>query len=154
MKLAVNHGVKRSVIVAACYVAFLTNALLSLFFGPAGVTVTASSRARTRMLLESVRGLGERQLQLTAKLEALRSDPELVIIEARALGFYRYNEGVMHIRNLESTKTVPEAGNVLHLKPPRPSNQNTLKIIAIAAGLLMLFVSLVHRNSRYAGSAE
>jgi|GEM_PF-712131 len=154
MKSAVNHGVKWSAIVGACYVAFLTNALLSLFFGAAGVGVTASSRARTRLLLENVENLEERQLQLTAKLEALRSDPESVIIEARALGFYRDYEGVIHIQNLESARTVLETGNVLYLKPPRPSNQNTLKIIALAAGLLMLFLSLVNRNFRHAASAE
>jgi len=150
MKSAVKHRVKWSAIISACYVVFLVNSVLSLFFGTAGVIVTASNRTRTQLLLENVSNLEERQLQLTAKLEALRSDPESVIIEARTLGFYRSDEGAIHIKNLEPAEKMLEAGNVLHLRPPKPSNQNPHRIIAIVAGLLVPFLSLANRNSGYA----
>lgn len=154
MILAVNHKVKHLAIVGACYAAFLTNAFLSLFFGAAGLTMTASNRTRTELLLKNVENLEKKQLQLIAKLEALRSDPESVIIEARALGVYRHEEKVIYLQNLEPSRTVLEAGSVLYLEPLEPSNQKSRKIIAIAMGLLILILFLANRNSRYADSAE
>jgi len=133
---------------------FLVNSVLSLFFGATGIIVTASNRTRAQLLLENVGSLEERQLQLTAKLEALRSDPESVIIEARTLGFYRRDEGVMHIQNLEPAETALKMGNALYLRPLKPSNQNPHRIIALAAGLLVLFLSPANRNFGYANSAK
>jgi len=106
------------------------------------------------LLLENLGSLEKKQLELTAKLEALRSDPESVIIEARALGFHRHEEEMIHIRNLWPSRTVLKEGDVLYLKPPEPSNQDSHKIIAVATGLLTLFLSMMKRNSRYADSAE
>lgn len=145
---------KRSGIVAAFYVAFLANSLLSLFFGSSGVTATASNRTRTELLLKNVDNLDERQLQLVAKLEMLRSDPESVIIEARALGFYRHDEKVMHIQNLETPRSMLETGRALYMKSAEPERHNSHKTIAIMAGLLVLFLSLTSRNLRNAHSAK
>jgi len=154
VKSAVKHNVKWSAIVNACYAVFLVNSVLSLFFGTTGIIITASNRTRTQLLLENVGNLEERRLQLTAKLEALRSSPESVIIEARTLGFYRRDEGVIHIQNLKATETALDVGNALYLEPLKPSNQNPHRIIAIAAGLLVLFFIPANWNFGYDNSAR
>jgi len=140
--------VKRLAIIGACYAVFLSNSLLSLFFGATELTVTTSNRKQ--LLLENVDTLEKKRLQLTAKLEALRSDPESVIVEARALGFYRHGEEVIYLQNLKPSEITLEAGSALYLKPLESSNRESHKIIAIAVGLLTLFLFLANRNSRYA----
>ena len=141
--LAVNRTMKRSAFLAALYISFLTFSLLTLFFGKTGVTALDKIRNRNQSLSGNMADLDLKHSDLTAKLDALRSDPESIVIEARALGLYRAGEKVVRFRNLDPIHHLPDAGQVLHLVPLQRTDESLLRVFAIATGIVVLLLSLI-----------
>jgi len=134
---------KRSVFLAALYVFFLTFSLLSLFFGETGVTALDKIRVRNQLLSGNLTVLDSKQEDLLARLTALRSDPESIVVGARALGLYRSNDKVVQFRNMESVHDLPDAGGVLHLLPLVQTDESLLRVFAMASGIIFLLFSLI-----------
>jgi len=133
----------RSVFLAALYVFFLTFSLLSLFFGETGVTALDKIRVRNHLLSGNLTVLDSKQEDLLARLSALRSDPESIVVGARALGLYRSGDNVVQFRNMKSVHDLPDAGGVLHLLPLVQTDENLLRVFATAAGGIFLLFSLI-----------
>jgi len=134
---------KRSVFLAALYVFFLTFSLLSLFFGETGVTALDKIRARNQLLSGNLSVLDSKQEDLLSRLTALRSDPESIVVEARALGLYRGSDQVVQFRNMESIHDLPDAGGVLHLLPMARTDESLLRVFATASAVIFLLFSLI-----------
>lgn len=145
---------KRSVFLAAFYVSFLTFSLLSLFFGETGVTALDKIRKRNQSLSVNMADLSRKQTVLTAKLDALRSDPESIVIEARSLGLYQIGDKVVRFRNLDPIYTLPDAGQVLHLVPLQRVDESLLRVFAIATGIVILLLSLIIWKVRDAAQTQ
>ncbi len=145
---------KRSVFLAAFYVSFLTFSLLTLFFGETGVTALDKIRNRNQSLSVNMAELSLKQTVLTAELDALRSNPESIVIEARALGLYRVGDKVVRFRNLYPTHTLPDAGQVLHLVPLQRVDESLLRVFAIATGMVILLLSLILWKVRDAAQTQ
>ena len=143
MKSAVNHCMKPSVFIVAIYIFFLTFSLLSLFFGETGVTALDRIRNRNHLLSGNIDLLDMKQGNLVASLTMLRSDPDSIVVEARALGLYRKNERVIQFRNLNPVHSLPDAGKVLHLSPVSQTDESLLRIIAASSGIIFLLFSLL-----------
>ena len=134
---------KPTVFLAALYVFFLTFSLLSLFFGETGVTALDKVRIRNQLLSENLSLLDSRQQALISKLSSLRSDPESIVVDARALGLYREGDKVVEFRNLRSVHLLPDAGSVLHLSPLPHADEGLLRLIAASTSLIFLLFSLI-----------
>jgi cell division protein FtsB len=134
---------KRSAFLTALYVSFLSFSLLTLFFGKTGVTSLDKLRIRNLALSSNLSDLGAKQVNLTAKLDSLRSDPESIVIEARALGLYRVGDKVVRFRNLQSLHTLPDAGQVLHLLPLQRTDESLIRVFSLASGIIFLLLSLI-----------
>ena len=134
---------KPTVFLAALYVFFLTFSLLSLFFGETGVTALDKVRIRNQLLSENLSLLDSKQKALVSKLSSLRSDPESIVVGARALGLYREEDKVIEFRNLRSVHLLPDAGSVLHLSPMQHTDESLLRIIAGSSSVLFLLFSLI-----------
>lgn len=116
---------------------------MALFFGETGVTSLDRLSIRNRALSSNLDDLVNKQGDLTARLESLRSDPESIVIEARALGLYRRGDRVVQFRNLETRRTLPNAGRVLDLLPLPRTDENLLRVISLVAGIIVLLSSLI-----------
>ena len=127
----------------AFYVSFLTFSLLTLFFGTTGIASMEKLNDRSRAITANLQELESRQEDLRATLSRLRSDPEAVTVEARSLGLYRPGEHVAYLSGPDEVKGRYDAGSVLRLEPIRRSEETFLRITALAAGILVLLVSLV-----------
>lgn len=145
---------KRSAFLAALYVSFLTFSLLSLFFGETGVTALDRIRIRTRYLSENLADLEIKQSGLTSKLDSLRSDPDSIVIEARALGLYRNDDNVVRFNNLNPVRPLPDAGQVLHLVPMQRAEEGLLRVFAIASGIVVILLYLIIWKVRDAAQAR
>ena len=154
MLQAVNLTMKRSVFLVALYVFFLTFSLLSLFFGETGVTALDKIRVRNQLLSGNLAVLDSKKEDLVAKLTALRSDPESIVVGARALGLYRADDKVVQFRNMNYSHLLPDAGGILHLSPLPQTDESLLRIFAIAAGIIFMLFSLIIWKLRDAVKAK
>lgn len=145
---------KLSAFLAALYVSFLTFSLLSLFFGETGVTSLDRIRIRNLSLSANLDDLENKQADLTARLEALRSDPESIIIEARALGLYRRGDRVVQFRNLKTRYNLPNAGQVMHLSPLERNDESLLRVFALISGIILLLMAVIFWKLRDAGKTR
>lgn len=134
---------KLSAFLAALYISFLTFSLLALFIGETGVTSLDRLSIRNRALSSNLDDLVTKQGDLTARLDSLRSDPESIVIEARALGLYRSGDRVVEFRNIETQRTLPNAGQVLDLLPLPRTDENLFRVISLVAGIIVLLSTLV-----------
>lgn len=145
---------KLSSFLAALYISFLTFSLLALFFGETGVTSLDRLRIRNGALSSNLDDLVNKQGDLAARLESLRSDPESIVIEARALGLYRRGDQVVQFRNLETRRALPNAGQVLNLLPLPRTDENLLRVISLVAGIIVMLSSLIFWRVRDAAETR
>ena len=145
---------KRSVFLFALYVSFLTFSLLTLFFGETGVTSLDKLRIRNQSLSGNMADLEDKQSDLTARLDSLRSDPESIVVEARALGLYRKEDKVVRFRNLNPIHPLPDAGQVLHLVRLQPADESLLRVFSLASGTVVLLLSLIMWKVRDAAQSR
>lgn len=145
---------KLSSFLAALYISFLTFSLLALFFGETGVTSLDRLRIRNGALTSNLDDLVNKQGDLAARLESLRSDPESIVIEARALGLYRRGDQVVQFRNLETRRALPNAGQVLNLLPLPRTDENLLRVISLVAGIIVMLSSLIFWRVRDAAETR
>jgi hypothetical protein len=138
---------KRSVVAAAFYAAFITYSLLTLFLGETGVVALNRLEESNGHLEVNMTDLEERGAELSSRLESLMRNPEAIVVEARSLGLYRQDDSVVVFRNLESRRRITDAGRVLRMASAPSVDENVFLILAAAAGIATLFVALALRRS-------
>ncbi len=143
---------KQSAILTALYATFLTFSLLALFFGETGVVALKKLEDRNGHLEVNMADLERHGMELSARLGALRSDPEAIIVEARSLGLYREDDAVVMFRNLETQRKLPQAGRVLRMVPAPVGGEGILRILAASVGLVALFVTLILGRMEHAAA--
>lgn len=136
----------------AIYVSFLSFSMLSLFFGATGIASMEKLNDRSRAVGANLRHLESRQEDLKTTLSRLRSDPEAVTVEARSLGLYRPGENVAYLSGPDEVRERYDAGSVLRLDPIQRNEETFLRVSALAAGILVILVSLVSWRIRDAHS--
>jgi len=134
---------KHSIFLITLYIFFLTFSLLSLFFGKTGITSLEKIRTRNQLLSGNLSLLDSKQENLRAKLADLRSNPESIVIGARALGLYKTDERVVHFRNLNPIHSLPDAGGVLYLFPLHQTDESLLRFFSAASGFIFFLASSV-----------
>ena len=145
---------KRTAILTAAYASFLVFSLMTLFFGETGVIALNRLQDRNSHLEGNIADLERRREELSARLGALRSDPEAIVVAARSLGLYREGDEVVVFRRSEVHRSVPAAGRVLRMVPAPSVDENLFRVLAAAAGALALLIAFAARRSSHARSPQ
>jgi len=143
----------RSALLVALYVNFLSFSLLSLFFGGTGATSFEKLREHNLRLEANISELESKQVDLNNMLGSLRSNPESIIIEARSLGLYRKEDGVIYLRNFEPVHRIPETDQKFYPRSLRQADEGILRVFSMAAAIVALLLSLVARKAQGAHKA-
>jgi hypothetical protein len=124
--------VKAFVAVSATVVLYF---LLSTLFGPVGVqSYEELSRYRDR-LSQNVVALENRGNELEDEAEAYRSDPGRIAVEARAIGYFPPEAGLVRIQGFSPERRTIEAGRLIAQRPAPPDRLPLIRWIALGFGV-------------------
>jgi len=123
---------------------FAFASLLQLVFGAGGVLEYGASARHRTLLEQNIEELKRANLQLLGELEALRSDPELLRLQARELGYFRENEYVIRVEGSSPPKNSYAVGRLILRASPPPKSPWYFR----AAGLGLPALLLLGRTIR------
>lgn len=114
-------------------------ALLSFFWGDHGLLVMKRLEQEKIRLETNLDALASINRSLEARMEALKSDPELIAVEAGKLGWGLETEARIHLVGYKEHREALSAGVYLEAARPEGIGDMTLKMIAL---FIALFTSL------------
>jgi cell division protein FtsB len=134
-------------LVISVYAGFSVYCLLSLLFGPAGITTYRRLETRKAAMEANLAELGTIRQSLDSEMESLKSDPDRVALEARSLGYLRKDETAIILG--EKTERIRPiiTGKVLPYIEPAALNDLEIKEISFGAFLAVLALLLSPRGS-------
>lgn len=125
-------------------VGYVFASLLAFVFGAGGLLEYRTSAGYREQLQRNIEELEGSNLRLLAELEALRSDPELLRLRARELGYFREDERVIRIEGAGAPRNFYEVGRLI-LRQPQAARASW---VFRAAGLGLPAVLVVLRALR------
>lgn len=139
-------------------IGFGVASLLTFLFGEGGVLEYRGAVGYRRQLEQNIGELKRINGQLLEDLEALRSDPELLRLQARQLGYFREDEHVVRIQGRTQPSNFYAIGRIILRKPAarRPVWYFRLAGFGLPAVLLVrrTVLVLVPRLRRRKGDAR
>ena len=145
---------KRSVLLGSVYAVFVTCSLLSLLFGETGVTALARLAELNRRLESNLDDLHRKRRNLISRLTDIRSDSEVIAIEARSMGLYKDGEQVLLSESLGGPSVLPEAGRVLSIEPPPKRREDRFRYVGTAVGMIVFLFGVIPRRAPDAHQAR
>ena len=127
-------------------VTILTYLLLSLIWADYGVLGYERLEAYKARLESNIERLEDRQSELSAEARSLQTDADRIRVEARKLGYYRDNEGVVRLKGYDPQAVATSPGALVKRPAERRDRRDHAAIIraaAASAGLLALFAMLL-----------
>lgn len=128
--------------------AFVTYFVLSTFFGPVGVQAYRQLGAYQQELSENVASLEQTGRELQAEADAYRSNAERIAAEARSVGYFREDSGLVRVEGFTPERRSIVAGRLMERRPVAENHLPLLRWISIGVGLLLyLVLTLTRRES-------
>jgi len=124
----------------------------TLLFGSYSDPALRDLEAYVARVQANVEDLASRQNRLVAQAELLRRSTDAVRVEARRLQYYREGEQVIRVENHTDREMVQSPGVVMRFTSVYPDHSRLIRIAAVAAFLLSLFLQIAldrHPSSTY-----
>ncbi len=129
------------------YTAFIVFAWLSFFLGPNGLKETRQLQEYKNKLVEGNARMEEINRKLESEFKGLESDPEIIAMEARRLGYYRDNEGVFFLEGYLPDRKGYSVGALYREYSGKTAGIELLRTIAVMFGaVVFFFLTLFTRN--------
>jgi hypothetical protein len=126
-------------------------AILCFFLGDHGLLVMQRLEIERERMEQNIDELSSINAALDARMKALQSDPELIALEARKLGWGLENEERIRIIGQKERREALSAGVFLEAARPEGLDDMTLKTIALSLSSL---ASLVFAGLRLRGRSK
>jgi cell division protein FtsB len=141
---------KRGVrIIVSLYIGFVAYSLLVLFFGQSGYFALQQLHGYHEKLMQNNRELAEINRNLSSQLESLRSDPELVALYARKLGYFKESEHVIRVQGFKTDRNFFSVGKMIQ-KPERNVNRKPFfRTFGCSIAIVIYLVFGIMRKVRY-----
>ncbi len=138
------------------YLGFLLGCLLLFFFSGTGLRSYRALTAYRDLLQSNLRELEELHETLAGELDALRTEPERIVLEAREIGYFREQDRVIRLDGREPGRFYQQVGRqVLRQVDIAPRDAPALRILCMALpfGIYtgLCFLSRRGRRWRHAG---
>jgi cell division protein FtsB len=135
-------------IVVFALIGFVVAALLLFFFGRGGVLDYRGLLAYRSAVADNVADLERINSELQSQVQALGSDSERLILQARELGYFREGERVIRTDARARSGTSYTVGRVLH-RGAKPARADwPYRTVGLALPLLLVLLSAVLRRGR------
>lgn len=126
----------------------LTYLLLSLVWGEYGLIAHGRLQAYERRLEENIGRLEERQNELAAETRSLRTDADRIRVEARRLGYFEADEGLVRLEGYDPQPGPASPGALVKRRQAEQpvAHAAAIRAAAASAGLFALFLMLLLDN--------
>lgn len=129
-------------IIVALYAGFLFGGSMLFFWGHSGI-YSYNKLVNYRNSLEAnIRDLEQINQQLLNDIDALGSNPEIIALKARELGFFKDDEHVIRIENYSARGNIHQVGRLIYKAEGRATKDILIKISALF--LLLFFYLFSH----------
>ena len=135
-------------ILISAYLGLSAYLVASVFFGGSGVLAIRRLELYRDRLDENISELAERNMELEAEVQSLLSDPERVRLEARSLGYYADNEGVIKYSGRSVETRSVTLGRILRERMERNDARSVLRAAALAVAVVC-YIFLTYRKSTH-----
>jgi cell division protein FtsB len=125
----------------ALYVGFLFGGSMLFFWGHSGI-YSYNKLVNYRNSLEAnIKDLEQINQQLLNDIDALGSNPEIVALQARELGFFKDDEHVIRIENYSAGGNIHKVGRLIYKAEGKATRDILVKISAFFLPLLFYLFS-------------
>ncbi len=128
------------------YAGYIFYLLLNLVFGSAGILSMRDLGEYREMLEENIETIKENHEVLAAEFEGLKSNAETLALQARNIGYYRPEEGVIEVEGFSPKKNFYPVGKLLRYSSPVPFKKAGFRTVSLAIILLTVILALVWRR--------
>jgi cell division protein FtsB len=142
---------KGSLIISAGAVGISIFLVLNLFFGSQGLLSYSRLKEKKGKLTENLTALREINDNLTAKVQALQKNSDMVAGHARNIGYIEEDEWIIQMEGYTLQKNSVSPGSIFEpmTGSERQNNITLVRSLSAAAALLYLFFALVLERRRY-----
>lgn len=137
---------------------FVCASLLVFVFGGAGLLEYRASSRHLRQLESNILELEAANARLRDDLEALRSDPELLRLQARELGYFREDEYVVRVEGATAPRNSYAVGRIILREPSLPKPAWVFRGVGLGLPALLvlrrLLLPLLRNLRRRRGDAH
>jgi cell division protein FtsB len=127
---------------------FVVASLLFFVFGSGGLLDYNNLLTYRASLQDNIANLEGANDDLLKEVQALGSDPERLILQARELGYFREGEKVIRIEGYRPGKNYYTVGKILRRKPKQPRMDWPFKALGLGLPILLSFVSFSVRRHK------
>ena len=131
----------------ALYVVFSLYTLLDISFGNTGIYATQKLISYREKLTKNVSELKKHNRELKNELQALQESPEKVKLNARVLGYYEENEGIIRPEGYKAEESFYSIGKNIKDDLRYNADEELFRTLSISLGLILfLFLLLFGRR--------
>jgi len=127
----------------ALILVFSVSSLLISLLGDSGLAAYARLDAYRRRLAANVADLQARNTALSAKLQAVRADPETALVMARAQGLTAPGDSVVKLEGRPTAPEVNVVGDLLRYRAPPATRNALIKTLCAFAALALIAASIL-----------
>ncbi|HOV62566.1 MAG TPA: septum formation initiator family protein [Spirochaetia bacterium] len=129
------------------YAGFVTYIMINLIWGPGGYIDYRTLREYHTALSENITELNAIHGELNQELEELKSDADRIALEARALGYFRANEGIIRVPGYTAAEKSYSMGSLItHYETPKKEPE-FLRAATLSAFLLSYILLSIGRGT-------
>lgn len=130
----------------------LTYCLMSLVWGPRGLSATAYAQLSAGAMAENLASLEELNASYSLRWQALRADPDSIAVEGRSLGYIAQDEVALRL-SIKAALSAPSGPGERIVYLPRDAMSDLdAKILALSLGFIACaahgIASLLRREKR------
>ncbi len=146
-KTTVKSNMKKALLLLMpVYLGYLIYSALNLFYGSCGVVAMRDLEEYRETLIKNIAEIEENQEELEGELSALKSSVEKVAVEAREVGYYRVNEGIIEISGYRQSKNFYTVGRLLAPSQKPALKKPVFRTISISVIILSFILLLFHKR--------
>ncbi len=144
MKLSFN-------LLISVYASFMIFTWFSFFFGPDGYVETQKLKQYLVKIQTNTLKMDQIREKLEAEVQGLRDDTGTIALEARSLGYYSKNEGVLFVDGYRPQKRILMLGSLYKKFRGRHMSISFIRYVSLFVGLLVFLLLLIRgrRKSVY-----
>ncbi|RKX79968.1 MAG: hypothetical protein DRP87_01065 [Spirochaetes bacterium] len=125
----------------ALYTGFAVYSVLTFFFGNTGILAMKELEEYRDKLYENNRELEKINRQLSVELDALQSDPNLIRLHARRLGYFEEEERVIKLRGFKPDAGYYTIGKMITFRKSGIDLRPLFRAISVSMGIIFYLLT-------------
>jgi hypothetical protein len=134
-------------IISSFFIGYIVFCILNLCFGNSGLFAMKRLQEIKSSLETNILLIEDNHRALTNEFEGLRSSTEQIALEARSIGYFKENEGVIIAEGYSIRKRAYPLGKVVEIDLEKESKKPLFRGISMGAVLCSLIVVFITAKS-------